>query len=90
MSAGRDPLRTRLRWRAERTLVSVLGRRIRCADCGRPLFKAIPIVWRGELKLIGLLAEEPLVRVAWRWSDTLEFRHVELDSCPSPERPWVR
>jgi hypothetical protein len=90
VSGARDPLGTRMRWRGERALVRVLGRRIECAECGRPLFRAIPIVWRGELKLIGLAAEEPLVAVAWRRSDTLEFRHVELDSCPSPERPWVR
>jgi hypothetical protein len=80
----------RIRRRAEngalRALLWVLGRDLACATCGRPLFRGLPIVWRGELKVIG--ATEP-VRVAFRARNTLEFRHVELDRCPSPERPWV-
>jgi hypothetical protein len=28
--------------------------------------------------------------VAFGSRNTLEFRHVELDHCPSPERPWVQ
>jgi hypothetical protein len=85
-----DPLHVRVRIRARRealrALLRVVGRDLNCAACGRPLFRGRPIVWRGELKVIG--ATEP-VRVAFGSRDTLEFRHVELDHCPSPERPWV-
>jgi hypothetical protein len=87
-----DPLRTRIRWRVRndlrRALLRVLGRPVRCAVCGRELFVAVPVMWRGELRLIG--AEDQLARVAFRWKESLEFRHVELDECPAPERPWVR
>jgi hypothetical protein len=76
--ARRDPVRA---------LVRVFGRRIVCADCGRPIMRAIPVVWRGQLRLIG--AREHNVRVAFASKEGLEFRHVELDRCPSPERPWV-
>jgi hypothetical protein len=86
-----DPLRVRIRERARkyalRALLWVLGRDVACAACGRPLFRVLPIVWRGELRVIG--ATEP-VRAAFGARDTLEFRHVELDHCPAPERPWVR
>ena len=78
----------RLRNGARRALLAALGRRLRCAECGRELFVALPVVWRGRLKLIG--ARESTVRVAFATKDTLELRHAELDSCPSPERPWVR
>jgi hypothetical protein len=70
-----------------RALLWVLGRDLACAACGRRLFRGLPIVWRGELRVIG--ATEP-VRVAFGSRNTLEFRHVELDHCPSPERPWVQ
>ena len=49
---------------------------------------AVPVVWRGRVKLIG--ARESTVRVAFATKDTLELRHAELDACPSPERPWVK
>jgi hypothetical protein len=83
-------LRPRLWWRAERILVRVFGRRIVCAACGRPLFVGIPIVWRGKLLMIGLRINDPLVSVRFERKDTLEFRHGELDACPTEERPWVR
>ncbi len=51
------------------------------------MFKAVPYVWGGELRLLG--AHKHLVRVSFRWTYALEFRHVELDQCPSPERPWL-
>jgi hypothetical protein len=86
----RDPLRVRIRERAGkealRALLLLVGRDLACATCGRPLFRGLPIVWRGKLRVIG--ATEP-VRVAFAARNTLEFRHVELDRCPSPERPWV-
>jgi hypothetical protein len=52
------------------------------------MFVAVPVVWRGELRLIG--AEDHLTRVSFRWKESLEFRHVELDECRSADRPWVR
>jgi hypothetical protein len=85
-----EPLRTRIRVRARRealnAVLRVIGRDLTCAACGRPLFRGWSVVWRGRIKVIG--ATEP-VRVAFGARDTLELRHVELDQCPSPERPWV-
>jgi hypothetical protein len=86
-----DPLSVRVRFRARRealrAFLRIFGRDLACATCGRPLFRGLPIVWRGRVKVIG--ATEP-VRVTFQTRNTLQFRHVELDRCPSPERPWVR
>jgi hypothetical protein len=84
------PLATRLRWRGERLIARLFGRRVRCAACGRPLFKALPVVWRGRLVLIGLRVQEPLVRVRFGERDSLEFLHGELGLCRTDERPWAR
>ena len=86
--APRSPLRRKLRWKAVGLLVRVFGRPVRCVECDHTLFKAIPYTWGGEVRLLG--AHEHLVRVAFRWTYALEFRHVYLDECPSPERPWAR
>jgi hypothetical protein len=77
-------------WRAsvKRALVRVLGRTVTCADCGRPLFTGLPIVWRGHVRVLG--ADVQLVRVSFATKDSLQFRHVQLYECPAPERPWVR
>ena len=78
-------------WRdVRRALLRVLGREIVCADCGRAMFRAIPIVWRGRVMLVGAADPQHNVRVAFAAPEELQFRHVELDSCPSPDRPWVR
>ena len=79
-----DPLLPR---GAERALVRVFGRTISCAECGRPLFRAVPLVWRGRVWILG--AYDSLVRVSFDSSETLELRHARLDECPSPDRPWV-
>jgi hypothetical protein len=88
----KQPLRERLAYRirhaAEGALLRVVGRRLVCASCGRPLFRALPIVWRGRVRVIG--ASEHNVHVSFRDKTALEFRHMELDRCPAPERPWVR
>ena len=90
-SAAIDPRRPRtdplLPRGVERALLRLLGRWVSCAACGRPLIRTFPLVWRGELWLIG--AYDNLVRVSFNSSETLEFRHARLDECPSPERPWV-
>ena len=79
-----DPLLPR---GAERALVRVFGRTIECAECGRPLFRAVPLVWRGRVWVAG--AYDSLVRVSFDSSETLELRHARLDECPSSDRPWV-
>jgi hypothetical protein len=79
--------RSRVGRGAERWLLRVVGRPLRCAECGRVLFVGLPLVWRGRVRIVG--ARESHVRVSFTAKDTLELRHVELDQCPSPDRPWV-
>lgn len=71
----------------ERLLLKLLGRPIDCANCGRRLFVGLPLVWRGEVWLIGAYDHE--VRVSFVSSQTMVFTHANLDECPAPERPWV-
>ena len=85
--ALRERVDRRVRRDVRGALLRLFGRRLVCADCGRPLFRAIPYVRRGELKLFG--ASESSVRISFRGKEQLEFRHLELDQCPTPERPWV-
>jgi hypothetical protein len=68
-------------------LLGALGRPVHCSMCGQQLFVALPFVRRGELRLIG--AADRNVRVSFVKEESLEFRHLELDSCPAPERPWL-
>jgi len=75
------------RQRVSRVLLRAFGRPIACATCGRTLFTGIALVWRGEVRLIG--AETNTVRVRFGTKNTLQFRHVHLDTCRSPDRPWV-
>jgi hypothetical protein len=79
-----DPLLPR---GVERLLLRLLGRPVACAECGRELFRALPLVWRGELWIIG--GYDHVVRAEFNSSETLQFRHCQLDECPSAERPWV-
>ena len=71
----------------ERLVLKLFGRPVRCSECGRELFRALPLVWRGEIWVIG--AYDNLVRVSFTTSERLDFRHLRLDECPSHERPWV-
>lgn len=80
----KDPLLPR---GAEGAFVRAFGRDLVCTECGRTLFRAVPLVWRGRVWLVG--AYDNLVRVSFDSSETMEFRHARLDECPSPERPWV-
>lgn len=82
-----ERIRWRLRHHSLELLLGIAGRPVRCTVCGRQLFRAIPVVHRGRLKMIG--AGDANVRVAFHSKDCLEFRHLELDRCPAPERPWV-
>ena len=52
---------------------------VRCERCGRPLFRAIPVVVDGRVKLYG--ADQAIVRVAFSSRRTLVFRHEALDAC---------
>ncbi len=85
-------LRSRVEWRlrhhSQRLLLRVLGKPIYCTACGRELFRALPSVRGGRLRLMG--AAESNVRVEFHSKETLRFRHLELDRCPADERPWVR
>ncbi|MEA2399061.1 MAG: hypothetical protein QOK25_2617 [Thermoleophilaceae bacterium] len=87
----RDSLPTRIARRLARgvewAFLRLVGRQLICAECGRRLLVAFPVVWRGRVRVIG--AREYNVRVSFRDKTSLEFRHMELDQCPAPERPWV-
>ena len=71
----------------ERLLLKLFGRPIKCAACDRRMFIGLTLVWRGELWVIGAYDHE--LRVSWVTTQTMEFRHVRLDECPAPERPWA-
>ena len=60
-------------------VVERVGRPVRCEVCGRLLFRALPFVWRGRLKVLG--AERALVRADWDKMNRLAFRHVDRDHC---------
>ena len=72
---------------ARAIVLRLLGRPVRCSECGGVLFRGIVFVRRGRVRLIGASANT--VRVRFSTTTSLEFRHVHLDSCPTPERPWV-
>lgn len=52
---------------------------VRCARCGKPLFRAVPVIAGGRLRLYG--AERSVVRVEWTSRHTLAFRHEAADAC---------
>lgn len=52
---------------------------VRCERCGKVLFRAVPVIRDGRLKLYG--AERAIVRVAFSSRNTLVFRHEALDAC---------
>jgi glycosyltransferase involved in cell wall biosynthesis len=64
---------------ARGTLVERIGRPVRCEVCGEVLFRGLPFVWRGRLKVLG--AERRLVRADWDKMNRMTFRHVERDRC---------
>lgn len=69
-------------------VLRLLGRPIRCSECGEVLFRGVAFVRRGRVRLVG--AGVDTVRVRFATTTSLEFRHVHLDSCPTAERAWVR
>lgn len=60
-------------------LVRLFGRPVRCEECGEILFRGLPFIWRGKLKLLG--AESELVRADWDKMNRLTLRHVERGRC---------
>ena len=77
----------RVRRDSLQAFVRVFGRELTCAECGLPICRAVVVVRGGRVRLIG--ARERNLRVAFESKEKLAFRHVELDRCPSAERPWV-
>ncbi len=69
----------RLRSGLVSSALAVLGRPVRCELCGRVLFKGLPFVWHGGLKLFG--AERAFVRADWDTQNRLVFQHVEAERC---------
>ncbi len=62
---------------------------VRCERCGEPLFRAIPVLTGGRLRLYG--AEQAIVRVTFSSRRTLAFRHEALDACAREiELPYQR
>lgn len=61
---------------------------ITCERCGRPLFRAFPVIANGRLYLYG--AEEITVHSEWSSKRTLRFRHDSLHLCRRGDEPLVR
>lgn len=78
MRRARSELQARLRPLRSR-LVERIGRPVRCERCGGVLFRGVPLLWRGRLRLLG--AENSVVRADWDAMNRLAFRHVELERC---------
>jgi len=70
----------------KQVILGVFGRPVRCERCGEALFRAIPFVSHGRLKVSG--AEYTLVHVDFDSMNHLVFRHAEAASCrvPGPDR----
>lgn len=68
---------------ARTRITHVVGRPVRCEVCGEVLFRGVPVVWAGRLKLFG--AESARVRADWDKMNRLAFRHIDRDQCePRP------
>jgi glycosyltransferase involved in cell wall biosynthesis len=68
--------------RARTRFVGTVGRPVRCEVCGGVLFRSLPVVAGGRLKLLG--AEQTQVRADWDKMNRMTFRHVERDLCDRP------
>ena len=65
--------------RARGNVVEKVGRPVYCEVCGQVLFRSLPFVRGGRLRLIG--AERVHVRADWDRMNRMTFRHVERDRC---------
>ena len=63
----------------KRLALSVFGRRLRCELCDEVLVTAAPIIWKGQVKLIG--AEGSFIAVDFASMNRLAFRHAEAGAC---------
>ena len=63
-------------------MTDAVGRPVRCEECGEILFRGIPFIWRGRLKILG--AESEAVRVDWDKMNRMVFRHVDVYRCGRP------
>jgi glycosyltransferase involved in cell wall biosynthesis len=68
--------------RARTTVIDKVGRPVRCEVCGGVLFRGLPLVMGGRLKLLG--AEQVQLRADWDKMNRMTFRHVERDLCDRP------
>ncbi len=73
-----------LKERIATAILTAAGRPVRCELCSRELFRGLPVVWRGRLKLLG--AERAFVRVDWDKTNRLVFQHVEAERCREDSR----
>lgn len=64
--------------------IARLGRPVRCEICGEELFRGVPLVWRGRLKVLG--SEQSLVRADWDKMNRMTFSHVQRDRCGAQGR----
>jgi hypothetical protein len=69
-------------------LLRALGQPVTCTECGGQLFRALTFVKDGRINMIRTTDAD--VRVAFYSRDSLEFRHLELAQCRTPDRPWAR
>jgi len=76
-----------LKQRVKRAILAVCGRRVRCELCHEVLVTAAPIIWKGEVRLIG--AEKEVVAVDFASMNRLVFRHAEAGACAA-QRPGPR
>lgn len=60
-------------------LTVALGRPVRCEVCGQVLFRGVPVIWRGRLKIFG--AESEAVRADWDKMNRMVFRHLDVERC---------
>jgi hypothetical protein len=80
-------MRTRGIHRLLRAARQRLGRPVRCAECGRTLFRGFAFVWRGRVWVLG--AGDQTIRIAFDTPNRLRFTHVHLEQCPTADRPWA-
>jgi hypothetical protein len=72
-----------MRSAVKRVVIAVFGRPVRCERCGATLFRAVPFVSRGRLKVSG--AELEFVAVDFDSMNHLAFRHAAAGVChPTP------
>jgi hypothetical protein len=60
-------------------IIAVAGRPLRCELCDEVLTTAAPIVFRGQLLLVGL--EREFVAVDFTAMNRLVFRHAQAGAC---------